>query len=133
MNEGEIDALQVSWNVQEHAASFGFDWPDIHGVLDKIEEELNEMREAVASGNLQHAQKELGDLLLAAVNAARFLEANPEEVLEKATKRFHARFQAVQNVLAQEGRDMKTCSLRELDEVWNRVKVDADQALENSA
>ncbi len=133
MDEIGKNALQVSWMVQEQAASFGFDWPDIHGVLDKIEEELNEMREAVASGNLPHAQKELGDLLLAAVNTARFLEADPEDVLDKATKRFQARFRAVQKVFAQEGRDMKTCSLRELDDVWNRVKVDADQALENSA
>ncbi|HPO15766.1 MAG TPA: MazG nucleotide pyrophosphohydrolase domain-containing protein [Candidatus Hydrogenedentes bacterium] len=133
MPEYEQNALQRAWKIQEDAAAVGFDWPDISGVLDKIEEEVNEMREALSCGDLNHARQELGDVLLASVNAARFLKINPEVMLTQAANRFHARFQAVENVFAQEGRDMKSCSLDELDAVWNRVKVAVDQALENSA
>lgn len=133
MPENELNALQRAWKIQEEAAAVGFDWPDITGVLDKIEEEVNEMREALSRNDLNHARRELGDVLLASVNAARFLKIAPEAILAQATNRFLARFQAVENVFAQEGRDMKSCSLGELDAVWNRVKDAVDQALENSA
>lgn len=124
------DPLSDSWQIQSLASSRGFDWPDINGVLDKIEEELNEIREALSRNDTVHARRELGDLLLAAVNAARFLETDPAETLDRANRRFQARFDALARALENEGKRMESCSLDELDAVWNRVKVHADKALE---
>lgn len=101
----------------------GFDWPEIGGVLDKIAEELGEIRTALAQGDRVHAQRELGDLLLAAVNAARFLEVEPGDALDAANKRFAERFSALQDRLTEEGIEMKSCSLDVLDAHWNTVKV----------
>lgn len=124
------DALAESTRLQAHAASLGFDWPDIEGVLDKLLEETGEIRAAVRQGDLQHARAELGDLLLAAVNTARFLEANPAVELANANERFSQRFEAVREEVARQGRRMESCTLDELDAIWNRVKVRMDEGLE---
>jgi nucleoside triphosphate diphosphatase len=130
---GMVDVLAESWRIQAEASARGFDWPDVHGVLDKIEEELNEVREAIHAGDLSHAQRELGDLFLASVNAARFLKIDPAQTLAWANTRFAARFKAVENELVRQGRSMENCSLDELDAVWNQVKSGADQSVEKGA
>lgn len=117
------DVLQASWDLQAAASARGFDWPDIEGVLDKIAEELKEIRDALQHNNRHQARHELGDLLLAAVNAARFLETDPAHELDQANQRFQMRFDALLHALESEGRIMESCSLEELDAVWNRVKV----------
>ncbi len=127
------DPLSESLRIQSEASSRGFDWPDVRGVLDKIEEELNEIREALDRQDVAHGRRELGDLMLAAVNAARFLDTDPGEELKRATRRFQARFQALDSELVREGKRMESCSLSELDAIWSRVKVRADKALEEGA
>lgn len=116
------DALKHSWTVQSQASALGFDWPDASGVLDKIEEELNEIREALSRSDTEHAQRELGDLLLASVNLARFLEIPPEVALQEATARFSGRFALLQAELARLGKPLSACTLAELDAVWAEVK-----------
>ncbi len=126
-------ALEDSWKIQQDAAGLGFDWPDISGVLDKTEEELGEIRAALADGDRDHARRELGDLLLAAVNLGRFLDIRPARALAEANQRFSRRFAALQKELRREGRDIQSCSLDELEAIWQRVKVRADQGLEERA
>lgn len=116
------DPLAQAWQVQTDAAERGFDWPDVSGVLEKVHEEVNEIAAACRSGDLEHAKRELGDLLFSAVNVARFLHARPREELLRATERFQSRFDQVKYQLACAGRSVSQCSLEELDLLWERVK-----------
>ncbi len=124
------DAVRHSWDVQEAASALGFDWPDASGVLDKVVEESQEIREALGKGNPDQARRELGDLLLATINLARFLKADPANELRRATERFTRRFDEVKKEAADLGLDMKSCSLDQLNALWNRAKVRTDQGLE---
>jgi len=116
------DALLDSKRRQDIVSATGFDWPDISGVLDKIAEELREIRDALDEKDRKHAQRELGDLLLAAVNAARFLDADPALELRHATDRLCARVQKVRVLCEKRGINMQTCTPCELDVLWKEVK-----------
>jgi len=124
------DVFKECWDLQSRVSALGFDWPDVSGVLDKIAEELGEVREALAHDDMEHARKELGDLFFACVNLARFLEIAPEEAVHRANQRFEKRFAAVEDEVCRMNRTLQSCSLGELDAIWERVKHDADQALE---
>ncbi len=116
------DPLSESYVLQESASAKGFDWPDISGVLDKVAEELEEIREALRDRDRAHARSELGDLLLATVNLSRFLEADPGEELRRAGARFGERFALLEEQLKKENVEMKSCSLEFLDDRWGKVK-----------
>ena len=116
------NALHTSWMIQERVSALGFDWPDIGGVFDKVAEELREIRDAHDSGDNDHARRELGDLLFAAVNLARFLDVHPGDALAAANDRFERRFALLETELERSGIRMEACTLEELDTVWNRVK-----------
>jgi uncharacterized protein YabN with tetrapyrrole methylase and pyrophosphatase domain len=116
------NALHASWSIQETVSARGFDWPDIEGVFDKVAEELLEIRDAHAARDMDHARRELGDLLFAAVNLARFLDVHPNDALAAANVRFQRRFALLEQELERDGIRMETCSLAELDVVWDRVK-----------
>lgn len=127
------DALLQSRTIQAAASAQGFDWPDVSGVLEKVEEEVAEIRAALAAGELPHARKELGDLLLITVNLSRFLGADPRNELLDATERFSNRFEFLLRTLATEGKVIKNCSLEEIESCWQRVKHDADKLLSKRA
>ena len=113
--EAVARALPALWRaekVQKKAAKAGFDWPDVSGALDKLSEELEELKAAVASG--PNVEEELGDLLFSAVNAARFVKADPEEALNGATDKFIGRFRKVEAEAARQGKSMEDMSLAEL-------------------
>ena len=116
------DAIARSWAIQSDASRRGFDWPDIQGVLGKVREELGEIEEAWGAGDRNAAQDELGDLLFATVNLARFLDVDPAEALGGANARFQKRFALLEAELQSTGKVMEECSLEELDEVWEWVK-----------
>lgn len=122
MVDANKDALHASWLIQETVSARGFDWPDISGVFDKVAEELQEIRDAYASGDEAHAQREIGDLLFATVNLARFLNIHPNDALASTNTRFQRRFAHLEKALAQEGIRMEDSTLEELDRVWDRVK-----------
>lgn len=126
------DVLEESWNIQADASALGFDWPDITGVLDKIAEELAEIRDAVGRGDMQEAGCELGDLLLATVNAARFIGIQPSDALSAANDRFSRRFALVKEQASRAGLCMRSCSLDQLDALWHEAKVRARHTLENT-
>jgi len=89
-----LPALWRAEKVQKKAARAGFDWPEVSGAVDKLHEEIGELREAIADGS--NMEEELGDVLFSAVNVARFLHADPEEVLHRAVDKFITRFHGVE-------------------------------------
>ena len=118
------NSLNRAWEVQKAASAVGFDWPDITGALAKVHEEIAEVESALSEGNLGHAQEELGDMLFAMVNVARFLDLHPDLALHGATEKFEKRFAQVKAILDAEEKQISQCSLAELDAVWDRVKAD---------
>ena len=89
----------------------------------KIEEESAELKEALESGNADQIENELGDLIFSVVNVARFCKCDAETALEKATKKFMARFTITEKLAEEKGIDMKTASLEILDSLWNEAKA----------
>lgn len=123
-----LPALSRALKLQQRAANAGFDWSSVPPVLDKISEELQEVRDAIASGQQQAISEELGDLLFATVNAARHLEINPETALRAANTKFSQRLQYVEQQCQARGVAIAECSEEQLDAFWNLAK----QALSES-
>lgn len=124
-----LPALVACEKLQDRAARQGFDWPDVPPVFAKVHEELEEVREAWASGDQAHVQEEIGDLLFVAVNLARHLKVNPEVALRQSSQKFTRRFQYIEQQVAASGRVMTDCPLAELDGLWDEAK----QVLKNRA
>ncbi len=121
-----LPALWRAEKVQKKAAKAGFDWPDVSGPLDKLSEETEELKAAVAGRG--DPAEELGDLLFTAVNAARFLHVDPEDALQAASDKFAARFRRMEELADQRGQKMDKLSLEELDALWNEGKREETQA-----
>lgn len=115
-----LPALWRAEKVQKKAKKAGFDWPDVSGALDKLSEEIEELKTAVAEGS--NIEEELGDLLFSAVNVSRFVKVDTEQALTKATDKFIDRFRKVEAQAKAERRPMEEMSLAELDALWERAK-----------
>ncbi len=114
-----LPALQWAWSLQRRAANVGFDWPDVEGPLDKVGEELRELRQASTA---EAREAEFGDLLFSLVNVARKLDMNPEDALRGATGRFETRFRMMEQKAKAEGRTLKDLPIEELDRYWEAAK-----------
>ena len=117
-----LPALLKAQRVQAKAARVGFDWKDHDGVLDKLEEETGELRQALRSKRRDSIQEEIGDVLFSLVNLCRFLAIDAEDALRLTTRKFCRRFKEVEIRVDQEGRKMTDCSLAELEKHWQAVK-----------
>lgn len=115
-------ALMKAQKVQEKAKKAGFDWDNAEGAFLKIDEETKELKEALAGGDKNAVEDELGDLLFSVVNVARFCGCEAETALDKATKKFMERFTITESLAKEKGIDMKTSSLEVLDELWEEAK-----------
>ena len=113
-------ALAGAMTISKKAAKAGFEWDDMAGVWDKVHEELDELKEAVASGDKAHAQEELGDLLFTLVNVARWCAIDPESGLAGTNHRFLDRFSRVEAAL--EG-NLQGRSIKELEGLWQQAKA----------
>ena len=113
-----LPALWRAEKVQKKAKKAGFDWPDVSGALDKLSEELEELKTAAAEGT--NVAEELGDLLFSAVNVSRFLKVDCEDALNQATDKFIGRFRKVEEQAGD--RPMTEMTLAELDQLWERAK-----------
>ncbi len=114
-----LPALLQAESFQKRAAHVGFDWPDIQGVLDKLEEELREAHEA-QPGDERFA--EVGDVLFAVVNLARWYKVDPESALREANARFRGRFHYIENAARNSGREVNQLSLDEMEALWQEAK-----------
>ncbi|MBQ7688096.1 MAG: nucleoside triphosphate pyrophosphohydrolase [Clostridia bacterium] len=117
----EFPALMRAQKVQKKAAKVGFDWDDVSGALDKVQEETAEVRAALDTDPAQ-APEEIGDLLFSVVNVCRFAGVDAEETLTAATDKFAARFKKTEALAAARGMDMKSAGLDALDALWEEVK-----------
>ncbi|SDX03541.1 XTP/dITP diphosphohydrolase [Hydrobacter penzbergensis] len=108
--------------IQEKAKQVGFEWENKADVWKKVEEESNELQEAVQQNEQDRIEEEFGDLLFSLVNYARFLHIDPEAALEKTNKKFIRRFQQMETIAAQQGKNLAGLSLAEMDAIWNEVK-----------
>lgn len=117
-----LPALLRAYRTGEKARGAGFDWPTHHGVVDKIDEEVRELKEAIASGDKQHIEHEIGDLLYALTNLSRHFEIDAEGALRNTIARFESRFRVVEQLLRDEGKTPEKTPLDELEEKWQRAK-----------
>lgn len=123
-----LPALRKAQQVQARVARVGFDWSEQDAVLDKIEEEVREIRKAMRSETPERVRAEIGDLLFATVNLSRFLGHDAEEALDQTIARFSRRFRHVEDRVQALGRNVSDCALAELEAFW----VEAKQAEKNA-
>jgi uncharacterized protein YabN with tetrapyrrole methylase and pyrophosphatase domain len=115
-------SLTLAYQLTEQASTVGFDWPDIGGVLNKLDEELNEFREALSLQDKKKACEELGDLLFVMANLGRFLHIDPERALRQTVKKFVSRFRYVETRLRKQGKSPRQSTLLEMDQLWEEAK-----------
>lgn len=122
-----LPALMRAQKQQRLAATVGFDWPDSAGVIEKIEEELEEVKEACTKGDSKEVHNEVGDLLFACVNLARHLDVHAESALMDAIEKFGRRFRQVESYLRDENMPIEDAGLDYLDELWERAKMSQEE------
>ncbi len=118
-----LPALTRAAKLQRRAAGHGFDWPDVAGVFAKIDEEMVELKAAIASGDRDHIDEEVGDLLFCCVNLARHLQVDGEGALRRANRKFERRFAAMEALAVAQQRDFALLDIDELNELWRQAKV----------
>lgn len=121
-----LPALVKAFRIQEKAANVGFDWESPEQVWDKVREEVAEVSEAIASGNKEDIEAEMGDLLFSVINAARLYKVNPENALERTNRKFLARFNYIESEVTRSGRTLRDLTLGEMEELWQKAKTEAE-------
>lgn len=119
-----LPELLKAVKLTKYAAVIGFDWPDVHQVFDKLNEETDELKQAVAEGNQEHMLEELGDILFVCANLARHLKLDPSAALRKANSKFEKRFRLVESKAKSIDPKSDSFDLKTLDELWTQVKED---------
>jgi len=116
-------ALRWSEKLQKRAAHHGFDWDDIQPVFDKLQEEIGELKAEIdIEDNQQRIADEMGDILFASVNLSRHLGVNPEQALRDSNRKFISRFEVVEQLLREDGKQMEYCSVAVLEGYWQKAK-----------
>ena len=121
-----LPATLEAYEVGVRAAEVGFDWEKVGDLLDKIEEEVRELRSELAAkdaGKASKIEEEVGDLLFAVSNLARFLHSDPESCLRRANQKFKFRFRELERELSRRGKKPEQCTLEEMESIWNQVKL----------
>ncbi len=116
---GLLEALKLT----KKAAKVGFDWPEPEPILDKAEEEIAELRSAIAANDQTNIEEEIGDLLFVIVNLARHFDVEPETALKRTNRKFRERFKFIEDELARNGGDINSSTLAEMDQLWERSKA----------
>lgn len=118
----ELPALMRAQKIQHKAAKIGFDWDNVGGAVDKLYEEIDELKTAMEQGKRLDIEDEFGDVLFSCVNIARFIDVDSEEALTASTDKFMSRFSLVEQMASEQGIDMKSSSIEELDRLWDKAK-----------
>jgi len=117
-----LPALVRAQRLQQKASYAGFDWDKVEQVWEKIHEEILELKEAQLSNNKKHIEEEIGDVIFAVVNLARFLDISAENSLRKTNKKFINRFKKVEERIKEQGKEIDDATLEEMDSFWNEAK-----------
>lgn len=120
---GSLPALDRARKLQKRAASVGFDWPAVQGVIAKVKEELAELEAELGQGDQQRIEQEFGDLMFSCVNLARHLQIDPESSLRGSNRKFEARFRAIECLAKKNSEGLQTLDGTQLNELWDRVKT----------
>jgi tetrapyrrole methylase family protein/MazG family protein len=118
-----LPSLMRSYKVQQKAAQVGFDWDNIKDVLNKVDEEIQELKDVYKSKNVERITDELGDVFFALVNLARFLKIQPELALTGTVQKFISRFEYIEQMSIKSGKKLEEMSLAEMDKLWNEAKT----------
>lgn len=118
-----VPAVTRAFELQKKAATVGFDWREPGPVLDKIREETDEVEGALASGERDKIEEEIGDLIFTAINLARVSGIDPESALRATNTKFERRFAYVEAAIGARGRTLEQSSLEEMDELWTKAKT----------
>ena len=121
----DLPALQYAEKIQSKAAKVGFEWADVNGAWRKVHEEADELRKISAEKNadISKVEEEVGDLLFAVVNVARFLKVHPEQALRKTINKFNRRFRFIEETAKKTGKNLALMDLMEMDELWEKAKA----------
>ena len=117
-----LPAMVKAVRIQEKVRGVGFDWDDSEQVWEKVQEELEELKTEVQAGDKLKTEQEFGDLLFSLINYSRFVEVNPEDALERTNKKFIHRFQQMESLLKDQGKDLSDMTLSEMDVYWEQAK-----------
>lgn len=118
----DLPSLSRANRITRRVSSAGFDWPDLAGILTKMDEEKKELREALSSGEQRKIREEIGDLLFVLVNLARFLRIDPEDALRRTIEKFISRFHYIETSLQKKGKKLLQSGLIEMDDLWEEAK-----------
>jgi XTP/dITP diphosphohydrolase len=117
-----LPATVKAMRLQEKAKQVGFEWDTKEQVWDKVEEEIAELKEVIDTNQPDKVEEEFGDLVFSLINYARFLQVDAENALERTNKKFIQRFSKMEEQAIQQGKDLSTMSLQEMDAIWNSIK-----------
>lgn len=118
----KLPALYAGYQISAKAARVGFDWPALEGIREKWLEEFEELQGALCQGEAERVREEVGDLLFATLNVARFLQIDPETALRQANSKFARRFRKMEEYFNSQGRDLKEVDPEEMETVWQEGK-----------
>jgi len=119
-------SLSQAYRLTQRASRVGFDWPNIEGVLKKLDEEMGEFREALSLQKRARIYEEMGDLLFVMANVSRFLQIHPEKALKKTLEKFICRFHYIERSLHKKGKSLQESDLIEMDRLWEESKKKRD-------
>jgi len=118
-----LPGLLRSRRVQERAASVGFDWKEVKPIIDKVEEEIKEVKDAINQKDKDQISMELGDLMFAVVNLSRFYNIDPENALKRSTNKFINRFNKIEKRISESGSSIENADLKTMDKIWDEIKL----------
>jgi MazG family protein len=122
----KLPAIHEAHQISSRAARVGFDWPDIEGIFDKLQEETLELKEVISAGGderrRERLEDEIGDMLFVIVNIARYLKIDSESALKRANRKFKARFRYMEAELAKQGKSLEETPLEEMEALWQKAK-----------
>jgi MazG family protein len=122
----KLPAIHEAHQISSRAARVGFDWPDIEGIFDKLQEEVGELKDVIAGQaddkRRERLEDEIGDILFVIVNISRYLKIDSESALKRANRKFKSRFQYMERELAQEGKTLDQTSPEEMETLWQKAK-----------
>lgn len=117
-----LPATVKAMRLQEKAKQVGFEWDNKEQVWEKVDEEIAELKSAIADGDQAKIEEEFGDVVFSLVNYARFLQVDAENALERTNKKFIRRFTEMEQLALQQGKDLHSMTLQEMDAIWNSIK-----------
>lgn len=117
-----LSSLPLAFLLTKKVSRLGFDWPNLSGVVKKLDEEIEEFKEALTLQDQKRIQEEIGDLLFVLVNISRVLRINPEEALGGTVKKFRRRFDYIETSLSKKGKTFQQTNLTEMDRLWEEAK-----------